>query len=438
MKRLMTMLGVAGLAVASFAAVDDTLISFSTPGPDKYADGSDVLAGECYALVWSADGVFEGIKADGTTVDPADKVVLLAAVAKQGENGTYCPPLLYQVDAELAATLNKGVYAVYLLDTRVTAADGAVAVGGLDENGKLKAVNSYGSVSGDTKAAAGAGAIAQANEAALAERLQTAMVKGNKDYLESDLQEAMEKYGDAVKIIEGPLMAGMNKVGELFGSGKMFLPQVVKTARTMKAAVSILQPYIESSRQAGSSAKAGKILLATVKGDVHDIGKNIVGLVLACNNYEVVDLGVMVPAEEIVRQAKAHHVDIIGLSGLITPSLEEMVNVARELQSQGLDIPLMIGGATTSELHTALKISPVYHAPILWMKDASQNVSAAGRIMGSDRADLIEELDEKNRQLIASYEQGQSKAEPLSLEEARKRKFRRTEDEGSDKIPRSE
>ena len=132
MKRLMTMLGVAGLAVASFAAVDDTLISFSTPGPDKYADGSDVLAGECYALVWSADGVFEGIKADGTTVDPADKVVLLAAVAKQGEKGTYCPPLLYQVDAELAATLANGVYAVYLLDTRVAAADGAVAVGGVD------------------------------------------------------------------------------------------------------------------------------------------------------------------------------------------------------------------------------------------------------------------------------------------------------------------
>lgn len=166
MKRLMTMLGVAGLAVASFAAVDDTLISFSTPGPDKYADGSDVLAGECYALVWSADGVFEGIKADGTTVDPADKVVLLAAVAKQGANGTYCPPLLYQVDADLAATLANGFYSVYLLDTRVTAADGAVAVGGLDENGKLKAVNSYGSVSGDTKAAA-AGSIAQAKTTAI-------------------------------------------------------------------------------------------------------------------------------------------------------------------------------------------------------------------------------------------------------------------------------
>ena len=156
MKRLMTMLGVAGLAVASFAAVDDTLISFSTPGPDKYADGTDVLPGEVYALVWSADGQFDGIKADGTTVDPADKVVLLAGAAKQGANGTYCPPLLYQVDAELAATLANGVYAVYLLDTRVTAADGAVAVGGVDENGKLKAVNSYGAVSGDTTAAGSA------------------------------------------------------------------------------------------------------------------------------------------------------------------------------------------------------------------------------------------------------------------------------------------
>ena len=166
MKRLMTMLGVAGLAVASFAAVDDTLISFSTPGPDKYADGTDVLPGECYALVWSADGQFDGIKADGTTVDPADKVVLLAGVAKQGANGMCCPPLLYQVDAELAATLANGVYAVYLLDTRVTAADGAVAVGGV-ENGKLKAVNSYGAVSGDTTAAASAGSITAAKTTAI-------------------------------------------------------------------------------------------------------------------------------------------------------------------------------------------------------------------------------------------------------------------------------
>ena len=162
MKRLMTMLGVAGLAVASFAAVDDTLISFSTPGPDKYADGTDVLPGEVYALVWSADGQFDGIKADGTTVDPADKVVLLAGVAKQGANGTYCPPLLYQVDADLAATLANGVYAVYLLDTRVTAADGAVAVGGVDENGKL-----YGAVSGDTTAAGSAGSITAAKTTAI-------------------------------------------------------------------------------------------------------------------------------------------------------------------------------------------------------------------------------------------------------------------------------
>ncbi len=256
------------------------------------------------------------------------------------------------------------------------------------------------------------------------ERLQTAMVKGIKDYLDTDLHEAMEIYGDAVKIIEGPLMSGMNKVGELFGSGKMFLPQVVKTARTMKAAVSILQPFIEAGQQSGSQ-KAGKILLATVKGDVHDIGKNIVGLVLSCNNYEVIDLGVMVPAEEIVRQAKEQQVDIIGLSGLITPSLEEMVNVARELQSQGLDIPLMIGGATTSELHTALKISPVYHAPIVWMKDASQNVLAAGRLISeSGRESLIQELNEKNSQLKKEYEEAQEKSEPLSIEEARKRRFR--------------
>ncbi len=167
MKRLMTMLGVAGLAVASFAAVDDTLITFSTPGPDKYADGTDVLVGECYALVWSADGQFDGIKADGTTVDPADKVVLVAQNAKQGPNGTYCPPLLFQVDAELAKTLEKGVYAVYLLDTRVVAADGAVAVGGVDENGALKAVNSYGSVSGDTTAAAGTASITTAKTTAV-------------------------------------------------------------------------------------------------------------------------------------------------------------------------------------------------------------------------------------------------------------------------------
>ena len=167
MKRLMTMLGVAGLAVASFAAVNDTLISFSTPGPDKYADGTDVLPGECYALVWSADGQFDGIKADGTTVDPADKVVLVAPVAKQGTAGTYCPSLLYQVDATVAEGLAGGMYAVYLLDTRVTAADGKVAVGGVDEKGALKTVNSYGSLSEGTVATAGTSAVATANTTAI-------------------------------------------------------------------------------------------------------------------------------------------------------------------------------------------------------------------------------------------------------------------------------
>ena len=210
------------------------------------------------------------------------------------------------------------------------------------------------------------------------------MVKGIGDHLEADLKEALETYPRAVDIIEGPLMAGMNKVGQLFGQGKMFLPQVVKTARTMKQAVAILQPYIESS-QSGRAQKAGKVLLATVKGDVHDIGKNIVAVVMACNNYEVIDMGVMVPAEQIVRKAIEEQVDMIGLSGLITPSLEEMVNVARELQRAGLNIPIMIGGATTSELHVALKIAPVYGGPVVWMKDASQNALVAARLMNEEQ-----------------------------------------------------
>ncbi|MGX8682968.1 MAG: B12-binding domain-containing protein, partial [Bacteroidales bacterium] len=190
------------------------------------------------------------------------------------------------------------------------------------------------------------------------DRLRLALIKGIADNLEADLQEALQKYPKAVDIIEGPLMTAMNQVGDLFGAGKMFLPQVVKTARTMKKAVSILQPYIEAEKQAGMPS-AGKVLLATVKGDVHDIGKNIVSVVMACNGYEIIDLGTMVPAEEIVRTAIREQVDMIGLSGLITPSLDEMVHVARELEEAGLDIPLLIGGATTSQLHTALKIAPV-------------------------------------------------------------------------------
>ena len=253
------------------------------------------------------------------------------------------------------------------------------------------------------------------------ERLQQALIKGVGDHLKEDLEEALQKYPKAVSIIEGPLMAGMNQVGELFGAGKMFLPQVVKTARTMKQAVSILQPYIEQQRGDAQGEKAGKILLATVKGDVHDIGKNIVGVIMTCNNYEVIDMGVMVPAEQIVRKAIEEQVDMIGLSGLITPSLEEMVNVAHEMQRAGLDIPIMIGGATTSELHVALKIAPVYGGPVLWMKDASQNALAASRLMNREQEQMIEqELDAKYEQLRDSYQQQQQ--ELLSLEEARKNK----------------
>jgi len=252
------------------------------------------------------------------------------------------------------------------------------------------------------------------------ERLKHALVKGVGDYLEADLDEATHLYDNPVKIIEGPLMDAMNTVGELFGSGKMFLPQVVKTARTMKKAVSILQPLIEANRSDGAQ-KAGKVLLATVKGDVHDIGKNIVSVILACNNYEIIDLGVMVPTETIVDRAIEEKVDIIGLSGLITPSLEEMVNVARALDERGANIPIMIGGATTSELHTALKIAPVYHGPVLWMKDASQNVIASAKLLNPEtRAELTDELDKKYAELRS--ERSETESGIVSLEEARKRK----------------
>lgn len=255
----------------------------------------------------------------------------------------------------------------------------------------------------------------------LEKRLAYALRKGIGDYLAEDIMEALEKYPHAVNIIEGPLMAGMNEVGELFGQGKMFLPQVVKTARTMKQAVTILQPAIERDRTEGS-LKAGKILLATVKGDVHDIGKNIVAVVMACNNYEVIDMGVMVPAEQIVRKAIEKKVDLIGLSGLITPSLEEMVNVAVELRKAGLEIPIMIGGASTSQLHVALKIAPVYGGPVVWMKDASQNPVVASKLLNGKEKDKYEsELNEKYRLLRQDYKQEQS--DFLSLDEARKNKL---------------
>lgn len=251
------------------------------------------------------------------------------------------------------------------------------------------------------------------------ERLAQALVKGVGEYLEEDLQEALKKYPHAVDIIEGPLMTGMNTVGQLFGEGKMFLPQVVKTARTMKQAVSILQPYIEAEKAEGGKS-AGKVLLATVKGDVHDIGKNIVGVVMACNGYEIIDMGVMVPAEQIVRKAQEENVDIIGLSGLITPSLEEMVNVARELQRAHLNIPIMIGGATTSELHVALKIAPVYEGAVVWLKDASQNALVAARLLNEEQQ-VEQELSEKYEHLREEYQQEQDNL--LSIEEARKQKL---------------
>ena len=259
------------------------------------------------------------------------------------------------------------------------------------------------------------------NNTTVEERLQYALVKGLSDYLEEDLQEALSRYPNAVSIIEGPLMAGMNHVGDLFGSGKMFLPQVVKTARTMKKAVAILQPYIEAEKEEGARS-AGKVLVATVKGDVHDIGKNIVSVVMACNNYEIIDLGVMVPAEQIVETAIREKVDIVGLSGLITPSLEEMVHVVTELQRAGLDIPVMIGGATTSKLHTALKIAPVYHAPVVYMKDASQNALVAAKLLNREqRPDFVEALNEEYQALREKNRQ--KTVQTVSLAEAQKNKL---------------
>lgn len=258
-------------------------------------------------------------------------------------------------------------------------------------------------------------------EATVEMRLQYALIKGIGDFLEQDLAEAVPLYEKAVDIIEGPLMDGMNKVGELFGDGKMFLPQVVKTARTMKKAVAILQPLIEAEKQTGSR-KVGKVLMATVKGDVHDIGKNIVSVVMACNNYEIIDLGVMVPAETIVQRAIEEKVDIIGLSGLITPSLEEMAHVAVELQRAGLDIPIMIGGATTSKLHTALKIAPVYNGPVIHMKDASQNALVAARLLNPEsHAEFVERLNKEYEELRRKNSNKQVKT--VSLEEAQKNKL---------------
>ena len=251
-------------------------------------------------------------------------------------------------------------------------------------------------------------------------RLEYALIKGISDYMEEDLTEALQQYDTALDIIEQPLMSGMSIVGDLFGSGKMFLPQVVKTARTMKRAVAFLQPYIEAEKASGESAYAGKVLIATVKGDVHDIGKSIVAVVLRCNNYEVIDLGVMVPAETLIETAIKEDVDILGVSGLITPSLEEMTVVASEMEKAGLKIPLLIGGATTSKIHTAVKIAPNYSGPVIYSKDASVNTQIVAQLTNPNTyASFTAEIADEYKQL---REKQMAKTNLLSYEEAQKRK----------------
>ena len=251
-------------------------------------------------------------------------------------------------------------------------------------------------------------------------RLQHALINGVNDFIEEDINEALTKYESAIDIIEGPLMNAMNHVGDLFGEGKMFLPQVVKTARTMKAAVSLLQPHIEASQKGG--AKAGVAIMATVKGDVHDIGKNIVSVVLSCNNYEIVDLGVMCPSETIVERALEVHPDFIGLSGLITPSLDEMIQTVEALRKAGVSAPVVLGGATTSKLHTALKIAPAYGGPVFWVKDASQMVIVASKLTNkTQRRQFIEENEEEQCRLRNDYVA--SKNEVRQLNEARANKL---------------
>ncbi|MBX9136239.1 MULTISPECIES: methionine synthase [unclassified Clostridium] len=255
----------------------------------------------------------------------------------------------------------------------------------------------------------------------LDERLSYSLIKGITEYIDEDLEEAIKKYPKALNIIEGPLMNGMTKVGELFGDGKMFLPQVVKSARVMKKAVSFLLPYIENDKKEGETSKAGKILLATVKGDVHDIGKNIVGVVLACNNFEIIDLGVMVPCEEIIETAIKEKVDIIGLSGLITPSLDEMCHIALEMENRNMNIPIIIGGATTSKAHTALKIAPNYSGTIVYGYDASKTVEICKNLLGENKFEYIQSIEGEYEEVRNTYNKYEKKM--ISLEEARENKY---------------
>lgn len=250
-------------------------------------------------------------------------------------------------------------------------------------------------------------------------RLKQALIRGIADNMPADIEETLAKYPRAVDIIEGPLMDGMNAVGELFGSGKMFLPQVVKAARTMKAAVALLDPHIKAQKDE-AHGPAGRVVLATVKGDVHDIGKNIVGVVMACGGYDVEDLGVMVPTETVVEKAIETKADIVGLSGLITPSLAEMVAVAKAMERRGLSIPIMIGGATTSAMHVALKIAPEYSGTVVWVKDASQNPLIAAKLLGQGAQEYSRQVKAEQARLREQY--AASRPELLTIDEARKRK----------------
>jgi 5-methyltetrahydrofolate--homocysteine methyltransferase len=253
-------------------------------------------------------------------------------------------------------------------------------------------------------------------------RLSHALVRGIVEFIDEDVEECRLKYPRPIEVIEGPLMDGMNVVGDLFGEGKMFLPQVVKSARVMKKAVAHLLPFIEAEKGEGKQS-AGKILMATVKGDVHDIGKNIVGVVLGCNNYEIIDLGVMVPAEKIIQVAKEENVDIIGLSGLITPSLDEMVFVAKELEREGMNIPLLIGGATTSKVHTAVKVEEHYNSPTVHVLDASRSVPVVGQLLGEHKVGFVNEIKTDYQKMRDQHAKRTSKKEFLSIEEAHQNKF---------------
>lgn len=254
------------------------------------------------------------------------------------------------------------------------------------------------------------------------ERLKYALINGITEFIEADTEEARLKYARPLEVIEGPLMDGMNVVGDLFGVGKMFLPQVVKSARVMKKSVAVLTPYIEAEKQNASSA--GKILLATVKGDVHDIGKNIVGVVLGCNGYEIIDLGVMVSADRILDEAQKHQADIIGLSGLITPSLDEMVHVANEMKRRNMHQPLLIGGATTSRMHTALKIAPAYTKGVVHVLDASRSVSVAGSLLNKNKEGFLSDIDTEYDRLRTEFANKKSNRELITYADSVANKFR--------------